>query len=153
MTPSLIGFQLSNSPSSDEWQGRGWGVIRSFHFSSKWIDIFPEFPCFWQFCDFWWTPSPESIMQEILQTFFAGPRLGGIQFPDFLEATELMDSCYRTHRSMDVNGILHNSWISVRSQVPGCLANFQLILNHYLECILPIHAKSLSDANVKPEML
>ena len=47
-------------------------------------------------------------MQEIPQTFFARPRLGGIQFPDFLEATELMDSCYRTHILTGIDGIQHN---------------------------------------------
>ena len=86
-------------------------------------------------------------MQEILQTFFAGPRLGGIQFPDFLEATELMDSCYRNHRSMESH--ITDGYMLC----PRCLTNFQLILNYYLESILPIHAKSLSDANGKPEML
>ena len=47
-------------------------------------------------------------MQEIPQTFFARPRLGGIQFPDFLEATELMDSCYRTLIYIYIDGIQHD---------------------------------------------
>ena len=86
------------------------------------IDIIPQFPHFWQFCDFWWTSSPESIMQEILQTFFAGPRLGGIQFPDFLEATELMDSCYRTHISMDWG---HDWYVDI------CLVKYVLLTSWF----------------------
>ena len=40
--------------------------------------------------------------------FCSAPRLGGIQFPDFLETTKLMDSSYQTCTSRDINITIHS---------------------------------------------
>ena len=115
----------------------GWGEF-SDYLTSK-IGIFVPHPSWiWQFCNFRWALSPESIMQEILQTFFARPRLGGIQFPDFLEATKLMDSCYHTHILIDIYGVLQNWYL-----IPDALLNFQLILSsiymYFTNPCKPVH--------------
>ena len=48
--------------------------------------------------------------------FCSAPRLGGIQFPDFLETTKLMDSSYQTCTSRDINITIHSQLIFILTQ-------------------------------------